>query len=375
MITGSETVHVMGRTAPILVEGRLPLLDAADVLQLGLRDGQIVRPAVEVMSGQLKLLLQGQRWDLSPAWRSLAGQWLTLEVHLLPSGGAQLRPLAPGGPTRASTPSPAAPQKPTQTGVGGTSRVEPLALRPLSLHAWSALMQPGELAQLAQTLGTVSNPLGRALERLIIALPRMQELNADALRQAIADSGLLTEARLAAGLGASSRPDLKDLLRQSLPLLEADRGHWGGRIAEAIDDIEAAQLQSTDAVTPRESWLSLVLGFRDHAPVRLRFEQPGPGQPDGPVLPWIVHVDSESPAYGALKLRCAIHRGGRVDLTLWLTHSPWADHFRAGLGALRADMVALGLFPGSLEVLSGEPPDSSRTAERSGLGQRLDLRA
>jgi hypothetical protein len=243
------------------------------------------------------------------------------------------------------------------------------------LHAWSALLQPGELAQLAQTLGSVSSPLGRALDRLISALPRMQMLDADGLRRAIADSGLLTEARLAAGLGAAGRPDLKDVLRQSLPLLEADRAHWSGRIAEAIDDIEAAQLQSTDAVTPRESWLSLVLGFRDHAPVRMRFERPTPGHPEGQALPWIVHVESESPAYGALKLRSAIHRGGRVDLTLWVTHAQWAERFREGLGSLRTDMLALGLFPGALEVLNGEPPDTAVTADRPFLGQRLDLRA
>lgn len=374
MITGSETVHVVGRALPILVEGRLPLIDAADVLQLGLRDGQIVRPTIEVMAGQLKLLLQGQRWDLSPAWRSLAGQWLNLEVHLLPTGAAQLRPLAPGGQARVSAPSPTT-QKSTQASLEGTSRVEPLALRPLSLHAWSALLHTGELGKLAQTLGGAASPLGRALDQMITSMPRMQGLDALSLRQAIANSGLLTEARLAAGLGASGRPDLKDLLRQCLPLLEADRANWSGRITEALDDIEAAQLQSTDAVTPRESWLSLVLGFQDHSPVRMRFERPDTSNTGAHALPWIVHVESESPAYGALNMRCAIHRGGRVDLTLWVTQLPWANHFRQGLTTLRADMIALGLFPGTLEVLNGEPPQASMTPERPALGQRLDLRA
>lgn len=375
MITGSETVHVVGRALPILVEGRLPLIDAADVLQLGLRDGQIVRPTIEVMAGQLKLLLQGQRWDLSPAWRSLAGQWLNLEVHLLPTGAAQLRPLAPGGQARVSTPAPSAPQKPTPSGLDGMSRVAPLALRPLSLHAWSALLQTGELGKLAQTLGGATNPLGQALDQLVASMPRMQGMDAQSLRQAIANSGLLTEARLAAGLGAPGRLDLKDLLRQCLPLLEADRAHWSGRITEALDDIEAAQLQSTDAVTPRESWLSLVLGFQDHAPVRMRFERPGASRSDAHALPWIVHVESESAAYGALNMRCAIHRGGRVDLTLWVTQQPWADHFRRGLATLRADLLALGLFPGTLEVLNGEPPLASMTPEGPALGQRLDVRA
>jgi len=41
MITGAETAGLVGRPSPIYLEGRLPLLlQAKDVLALGLRDGK-----------------------------------------------------------------------------------------------------------------------------------------------------------------------------------------------------------------------------------------------------------------------------------------------------------------------------------------------
>jgi hypothetical protein len=375
MITGSETVHLIGRSAPVTIEGRLPLLDASDVLELGLRDGQIVRPTIEAMGGRVQLLLQGRTWDLSAVWQSLTGQVLALEVHRLPSGGAQLRPIAAGGASRTSPSAPESALGSASPESTASIRTSQLADRPLSLHAWSAMLRPGDLARLASAISPSQTGLRQDLERLTTGLPRLQTLNAQTLRQAVLDSSLFMEARLVAGQASAEASDLKSLLRRSLEHLDTDRGDWGGRIASALDDIEAAQLQSSDAIQPRESWLNLVLGFRDHPAIRMRLDRPAPGVETSAKKPWVVHVHSDTPRMGELWLRTVIHDMNRVDLTVWARRADVVEPIRQGLGNLRTELVVLGIQPGVFEVLEGEPPAPERVSAPRALGRVLDLRA
>ena len=51
MITGAETAHLGPRPPPvIMLEGRLPILEAVAAKHLGLTEGQVVRPTVETLS-------------------------------------------------------------------------------------------------------------------------------------------------------------------------------------------------------------------------------------------------------------------------------------------------------------------------------------
>lgn len=387
MITGTETVHLAGRPGPIFIEGRLPLLDAADVVQLGLRDGQIVRPTVEVMGSQLKLSLMGRAWDLAPGWRALAGQWLPVEVRLLPSGGAQLRPLASA--SRASTPA-VAPARGAVTGavtsppIGIDAPIAPdrlmqLALRPMNLDAWASLLRPGALAQVARQ--ALASGAGGAddTDALLEALPQMSRMNPGALKAAIQASGLFTERRLAQGGAAAAGPDLKSLLRGWLDRLDRDSGEWAPRIAEAIDDIEAAQLQSTDALQPkdsaqpRDSLLNLVLGFSDHPPVKLSIEREG-GAAAPSTAPWIVHVQSTSPAFGEIWLQAALHRDARVELTMWAPDESVCALARTQRAALRSELAIFGLDLDDFRVVQGVRPRREPEPFQS-VGQLLDLRA
>ena len=76
MLPSADAAALSAKPPVILLEGRLPVLEAPAVKALGLHDGQVVRPTVEVREGQLVLTLRGQvlPWpvpnDLRAIWVS-----------------------------------------------------------------------------------------------------------------------------------------------------------------------------------------------------------------------------------------------------------------------------------------------------------------
>jgi len=123
MITGAETAGLVGRPSPIYLEGRLPLLlQAKDVMALGLRDGQMVKPTIEVRQEQLKMVLFNRVFDLPAGLRAQAGDVLSMQVQVLANGSAQLRSLM----SVKNTPIEEPPSATTAT------RADQLAVRPQS---------------------------------------------------------------------------------------------------------------------------------------------------------------------------------------------------------------------------------------------------
>ena len=154
-LPGSETVSLAARPSAIFPAGPYPVLGVAEVRQLGLSDGQIVRPTVEVRNERLTLLLDGRviEWPGGAPPRVGAGSPLAMTawmVRLLANGSAQLLPVrgreaAPEPPVpaaglpRSDTPGAAAAPPPQPSGPPGLPpRWAQLLVRPATLAAWTA---------------------------------------------------------------------------------------------------------------------------------------------------------------------------------------------------------------------------------------------
>ena len=153
------------------------------------------------MGGRFQRRLKWPTLNLRAVWQSRTGRVLALEVHRLPSGGAHLRPLAAGGASRTSPSAPESAPGSASPESSASIRTSQLAERPLSLHAWSAMLRAGDLARLASAISPSQAGLRQDLERLTTGLPRLQTLTAQTLRQAVPVRILLLEARLMAGQG------------------------------------------------------------------------------------------------------------------------------------------------------------------------------
>jgi hypothetical protein len=374
MITATETAHLIARLPQIMLEGRAPALPAADVLELGLREGQIVRPAVEVRGHALALVLQGREIDVGQAWRPLAGQPLALQVRLMADGSAQLRPPAPLPASLEA----AAAQPASQPGAAQSAAGQPAALladrltqllwRPSHLAGWLSLLQSSELRGRAAAGGPAADTT-----LLQAILPRMGALTGFALRAAVLRSGLFGESSLARAGEAPVLPDLKALLRDWQDGLGEDQAELRTRIGEAVDDIEAAQLQSVENAQPRELQLNLALGFADAPPLRLQIAREG-SERDESGAAWTVNVRSRSERWGELSLQTRIFAQGTIELTMWAERERVCSLAREGARRLADELATAGLRLAGFQVLHGLRPVTD-AGDEAPAGRLLDLRA
>jgi len=377
MITATETAHLIARLPQIMLEGRAPALPAADVLELGLREGQIVRPAVEVRGQALALVLQGREIDVGQAWRPLAGQPLALQVRLMADGSAQLRPPAPlpasleaAAAQPASQPAAAQPAagQPAAPAALLADRLTQLLWRPSHLAGWLSLLQSSELRGRAAAAGPAADA---AILQAI--LPRMGALTGFALRAAVLRSGLFGESSLARAGDAPVLPDLKALLRAWQDGLGEDQAELRARIGEAVDDIEAAQLQSVENAQPRELQLTLALGFADAPPLQLQIAREG-GERDDSGAAWTVNVRSRSERWGELSLQTRIFAQGTIELTMWAERERVCSLAREGARRLADELATAGLRLAGFQVLHGLRPVAD-AGDEAPAGRLLDLRA
>jgi hypothetical protein len=358
MITGAETAGLVGRPSPIYLEGRLPLLlQAKDVMALGLRDGQMVKPTIEVRQEQLKMVLFNRVFDLPPGLRAQAGDVLSMQVQMLANGGAQLRALAP---TKAQ-------QHQEAQLAGAASRVDQLSLRPQStLSAWVRLLEPGWLQQVFSQLGSSTETATATTPRW---LPRMGTLDGPALKLALLRSGLFTESRLASG-GLEAGQDLKLMLRDWMRRLGASNP-LVQPLSEAVDDIESAQLHALDPASGREG-LALVLGFADAPPVHLQIQREG-GRQAPPDAPWLVNIHSDSVQWGPLWLQVKVLTQQRVGLTMWAERESIYLSAQARSEGLAQEMREADLDLVSFRVIHGRRTDEPERV--AAQGSLIDFKA
>ncbi len=374
MIGSADFPGSQGRIAPIFLEGRLPIFEAPAVAALGLRDGQVVRPTIEVRDGQLQMMLHGLLIPVPPQMRLAAGDRLAWQVRLDAQGRATLVPFAENaavpGDTSASAP---AMQQPA-------GRLEQLALRPPAMNALMALMQPGALAALFQA--APQPELGAQIAQWQRQWPSTSQITPEFLRRALRQGGWTQEGALARGeappVGAT--PDTKTLLRALLSEWTRAPESTRGLLQEGLDDIEARQLQAAiDPSAGCELALAMLLPFADAEPAHLRWSQAREGREggEGGPAPWVVDLHTRSSAMGEVWLRTRISRGRQVELVMWAERAELAAQARAAGPSLAAWLNEAGLRMTGLQVIHGAPPPGIEPAAPAGgdPGRLVDVQA
>lgn len=393
-LPGPETVSLAARPAALAPAGPYPVLGVAEVRLLGLRDGQIVRPTVEVRNERLALLLDGRlvEWPGATPSRTAAGPDLaaaTWVVRLLANGSAHLVPVRtrdgapapPAGTAQAPRPDPptmAAGPAPDRPG-GLPSRWAQLLLRPGPWTAWTAALWPA----LADTpvpagLSAAGTTTRAALPWVVPLLPTtgMGLLDGASLREAVRRCGLFAESKLARG-ECSDLSDVKLALLARLRGADAGAGAAPVVLSSALEDVEAAQVQSLASSTDGNLILHFALGFRDAPPLSLRLARDTP-RTDGTAAAesgWTVDIHSQSDTWGPLWLQTRVEADGRVGLVMWTERADVCDAARADAERLADVLRDEGLRLDRFQVVHGprpEPP-AERTAARAGAV--LDLRA
>ncbi len=267
-------------------------------------------------------------------------------------------------------------------GAGAAAAANPAALAPppgasadlarllQQAPAWSALLQA--LAQLLEAptpaepdepSSVLASPLARLVDLLGGTLPRMGQLTPAALQQAIARSGLGTEAALLAGAAAVLDQDLKVALRR------LQRGLPGGPtellVGRAVDTLERAQIDSLTAQMQGQLLLSMVIPFGDAGPVALRLFRERAKREDEP-QPFVVDVHSGHSPLGPLWLRTLVAPDRRVALTMWALRPEVAEQAREQSRELRLNLSQSGLVLSSLDIVTGAPASDEMAWAQAG---------
>ncbi len=230
--------------------------------------------------------------------------------------------------------------------------------------AWASLMgllkslmpgeRDGEHASADDSSPPLGPPIGARLTDLLgAALPRMGNLTPAALQQAIARSGLGTEAALMAGVVGLDQ-DLKVALRRLQRGLPLGSGAAEAVLGRSVDTLERSQVDTLTAQMQGQVLLSLVIPFGDAGPVALRiFRDRAKGEDDPP--PFIVDVHSGHSGLGPLWLRTQVAHDKRVSMTMWALRPEVAQQARDQSRALRLNLSQSGLVLSSLEIVAGAP--------------------
>ena len=344
-----------------IASGAKPALPVADpppvrisepvAKDLGLRDGEVVKGAVEADGDSLKLILRGLPIELPPGRGLAAGDTPTFRVIESPTGlllqPVQAQPL-PAQPV-AAAPVPA---------QGLPASILALLMHPLDAPALTQLFS-GRMIESA--LAAANAPELAALFRR--ARPSMARLTSDSLREAVDGAGLWTESSLARGKVPPDR-DIKQLLRR---LLKAGSGDTPVRetVARAIDDIESSQLQAVHAQTRGELMLNLVIPFADANPLQLTFSRPAPSR-EQPDPPYTVNVHTRNDVLGEVWLKTAITDKTQVDMTMWALLPAVATAASTASHTLGLELEKAGLRMKSFVVYNSARRDPERDAAPPG---------
>jgi len=237
--------------------------------------------------------------------------------------------------------------------------------------AWAALMQalkdllsPQADEPPSEPPSASPSPLARLLDLLGGNLPRMAQLSPGALQQAMARSGLGTEAALLAG-AAGLDQDLKVALRRLQRGLSGAMGAAEVRLSRAIDTLERSQLDSLTAQMQGQLLLSMVIPFADAGPVALRlFRERAKREEDPP--PFVVDVHSAYSGLGPLWLRTQVAHDRRVAMTMWALRPEVAQQAREQSRELRLHLSQSGLALAALEIVAGAPEPEEMAWANSG---------
>jgi hypothetical protein len=355
-IVGPEGVHQIQALPSVQLELRQIYVATPVAKQLGLHDGQVVQASVEVLHDSVKFNVGSQVFNTPLLPYIKNGDLAQLRAQLLPSGKWVLQLLHTGafaGPdgTMGTAPTNAAHLP---------SRLNTLLFQPSGMANMLALLQPGVL----ESLVPVSDALGLK-QRLQAQRLHMASLQPQTLKRwfsALTQSG---EANLAEGEPAGA--DLKVLLRllmgeRERAGLESTQAHQA--LSHALDEVEAAQVQTVQDWQRGDLQLTFVLPFKDAHPVQFHMERKGnkPGQPKNP---WVVNMHTDSPSLGEVWLKTTISEASskanvptsKIDLAMWALRPDVAAQARFNADELTDELENAGLIMGSFQVFNAARPD------------------
>jgi hypothetical protein len=346
VISGAEALVAPGRIHPIFLEGKLLPLQGSPAAELGLKDGQVIQAAVKSQHGQPMLVLQGRSLPLPGLQASQVGESIWLRAQ-----GGSLVPLN------------------TQPLV---SRIATLLYRPNVNSELPQLFQPGTLDAL---LSKVQRPDLQAQWRGLQL--SMSQLTPGALRQAMMGA-MGAEVWLARGMQAPAQ-DTKQLLRKLIAELsvsasdeEVDAGVVE-KLTQAVDDIEASQVQAVQAQAQQEVLFSMTLPFADSNPVELTVRR-GPRQEgEQPVL--TVNVHSKTEELGPVWLKTQLMNAQHIELTMWAENEAVVAQARSRSYLLGDELRAAGLTMRAFSVVHGARPSEVSDWTPSGRGMVVDVSA
>lgn len=357
MITGSETAHLAGRPLPILFEGKLPIISAQDLLTLGLREDQIVRPLVAIQNEALKLNLLGMTFDLPASMRLKEGDTPVMRVQILPNGTAVLKPLE-ATQQLAQSVSPA--------------RIDRLMLMPNGLGALLQALRPAALMQWLSPGVSALPQVAPLLQQIQRARPSLHDLDGPALKRAVLNSGFVSEALLAQK--QADPMDLKFLLRQLIDRLGPEHEATSSRLGELVDDMEAFQLQTLQLDPGRSLPLHVMLSFRDAHPVEVTIYREQSGQ-DPQDSVWDVDLYTQSDELGEVWLRTRVIGVDRVGLTMWVEREEVRTMAAQRGPELRAALRDAQLSLIDFQVIHGQRPDKVMAVSGPKTGRLIDCEA
>jgi len=371
-IVGPEGVHQIQALPPAQLELRQIYVATPVAKQLGLHDGQVVQASVAVLQDSVKFTVGGQvlNTPLLPYIKN--GDLAQLRAQLLPSGKWVLQLLHTGafaGPQGLVAPPAQAPLP---------SRLNTLLFQPPGMASLLGLLQPGVL----ESMVPVSDVLGLK-QRIQSQRLHMGSLQPQTLRRWFMSHTQSAEASLAEAQPVGADP--KVLLR----LLMNERERAGLQssqaseaLSRALDEVEAAQVQTVQDWQRGDLQLSFVLPFRDAHPVQFHMERKGSkaGQPKNP---WVVNMHTDSPSLGEVWLKTTISEASskanvptsKIDLAMWALRSDVVNQARLSADELTDELENAGLIMGSFQVFHAPRPDGQPQRRAPDHGALIDTQA
>lgn len=342
---GPEEAALTSRLNPIYLEGRPLQLEDPAARALGLKDGQIVQASIELRGESLKMLLNGSLVELPPGLRFRPGDQIWLSVHARATGWL----LKPVDPRAASSPVSSDPALPAPAGNINNSRLLALSLRPPMTPTLMSLFQPATLNALLRSVG--SPELAAAFQQLQLS---MKGLNPQSLQAAVQNSGFWLESLLFRGQTIPNT-DNKALLRRMIRGMGESESSAKSSLEKAVDDIEAAQVESVAAQSRGELEFSMVLPFADANPVEIRFFRPA-RRPNEEPPPFTVDIHTDNEHLGEIWLKTSVSRASHVELIMWALREDVANLARSQSDALARRLDQAGLKMDSLRVFNSARP-------------------
>ena len=384
---GTESVLGAMRATPVQLDMRPHWVETSMAEQLGLQDGQVVQALVEKKDGRVRLWLKDFSFDLPNGWVLKDGDKPFLRVSVNPGGWGLLiqnptdlsatadktKLALDGLGGKGLTGSPAGAGFVAADAVVSTSasssRLNTLVFQPPGFAAFRHLLQMMDLRapQITQLSAGQSDLLAR-LSGLGLSMAQLQPLG---LRKALAPYFRSVESQLSQRQKVEDTP--RSLIRQLLDSLgEEDTGASVNGLSEdlhkALNELEAAQLQSAIDLNRGELNLRLMLPFTDADPVELHFQRP-PRQPGEENPPLSVDIHSQSRLLGEVWLHTLIKAGHQVELTMWALREDVAQQARSHSTELVLELGAAGLELQQFQIYNSPRPasDQSRPAPQRGL--------